>query len=136
MNISVNLWSVLIAAVAAMVVGYLWYGPLFGRRWMHYMGWTKESMAGKAQGMGGKYLLGFIGALVTAYVLAHFVVLLKVTSMAGAWQLAFWAWLGFFATRALSAMIWEGKPFGLYVLNVLHDLVALAVMAAVLVRWM
>ena len=136
MSISINLWSVLLAAVAAMVVGYLWYGPLFGRRWMHYMGWTKESMAGKAQGMGGKYLLGFIGALVMAYVLAHFVALLHIGSLRSAAKLATWVWLGFFATRALSSLIWEGKPFGLYVLNVLHDLVALAVMTSILVKWM
>jgi uncharacterized membrane protein YpjA len=31
----VNLWAVLVAAIATMVVGFLWYSPfLFARPWM------------------------------------------------------------------------------------------------------
>jgi Protein of unknown function (DUF1761) len=31
---NVNLWSVLVAAIATMVVGFLWYSPmLFARPW-------------------------------------------------------------------------------------------------------
>jgi len=35
----INLWSMLVAAIATMVVGFLWYSPLlFARPWMVAMG--------------------------------------------------------------------------------------------------
>lgn len=42
----VNLWSVLVAAIATMVVGFLWYSPLlFARPWMVAMGYDPEDKA-------------------------------------------------------------------------------------------
>ena len=34
----VNLLAVLAAGIVPMVVGALWYGPLFGKRWLELMG--------------------------------------------------------------------------------------------------
>lgn len=34
----VNWLAIVAAAVAAFVVGFLWYGPLFGKRWADAMG--------------------------------------------------------------------------------------------------
>lgn len=31
--------AVVLAAVVSMIVGWLWYGPLFGKQWMALMGW-------------------------------------------------------------------------------------------------
>ena len=43
---SVNLWSVLVAAVSTMVVGFLWYSPLlFARPWMVAMGYDPDDKA-------------------------------------------------------------------------------------------
>jgi uncharacterized SAM-binding protein YcdF (DUF218 family) len=43
---NVNLWSVLVAAIATMVVGFLWYSPLlFARPWMVAMGYDPEDKA-------------------------------------------------------------------------------------------
>ena len=40
---SVNLWSVLVAGIATMVLGFLWYSPLlFARPWMMAMGYDPE----------------------------------------------------------------------------------------------
>ncbi|HLD39833.1 MAG TPA: DUF1761 family protein, partial [Candidatus Nanoarchaeia archaeon] len=33
-----NYLAVLVAAIAAYVVGFLWYGPVFGKKWMALMG--------------------------------------------------------------------------------------------------
>lgn len=39
----INLWSVLTAAVATMVLGFLWYSPLlFAKPWMILMGYDPE----------------------------------------------------------------------------------------------
>ena len=42
----VNLWAVLVAAIATMVVGFLWYSPfLFARPWMLAMGYDPDNKA-------------------------------------------------------------------------------------------
>src|SRR5713226_4739613 len=43
---NINLWSVLAAAIATMVAGFLWYSPvLFARPWMVAMGYDPEDKA-------------------------------------------------------------------------------------------
>ena len=33
-----------LAALVPMVIGFVWYGPLFGKAWMKQMGFTEESL--------------------------------------------------------------------------------------------
>src|SRR3989344_3042591 len=136
MEVSINWLAVLIAAVVNMIVGSLWYGPIFGRAWKRMMGLTDESMKSMRlsamQAMAG----GFITAIVMAYVLAHFVAVNGVADMSGALELAFWIWLGFMATVTAGSFLWENKPFKLFVLNAAEQLVALVLMAMVMVMMM
>lgn len=39
---SINYLAVLIAAVASMIIGFLGYGPLFGKAWMRLMNFDKK----------------------------------------------------------------------------------------------
>lgn len=41
-----NFYIFFIAALIPMIIGILWYGPLFGKTWMKEMGFTKESLEG------------------------------------------------------------------------------------------
>jgi hypothetical protein len=145
MDISINYWAVLVCGVAYMVIGSLWYGPLFGRWWMKQMGYSAETMgkpmangmtAWKAMG------LGLLSALVMANVLAHEVFIwhdyagMLMSQAALALQVAFWLWLGFVATTQLGAVLWEGRSWKLFLFNASHALVALIAMAFILVYWM
>ena len=69
----VNLWSVLVAAVATMVLGFLWYSPLlFARPWMVAMGYDPDDKARieEMQKSAGKsYAISFVASLVSAFVL-------------------------------------------------------------------
>ena len=40
----VNLLAVLVAGIVPMIVGFLWYGPLFGKRWLALMETTAEEI--------------------------------------------------------------------------------------------
>ena len=33
-----------LAALVPMVIGFVWYGPLFGKTWMEEMGFTEASL--------------------------------------------------------------------------------------------
>ena len=133
----INYLAVLAAAFASIVLGFLWYGPLFGKQWISLMKFDKKKMEeAKKKGMGAKtWVLMIAGTLVTSYVLAHFVDYLDATNVAGALQAGFWIWLGFFAPVMLGMVLWEGKPWNLYFLIVAYHLVNLLVMASILALW-
>jgi hypothetical protein len=133
--VSINYLAVLVAAIVSFALGWIWYGPLFGNMWKGLMGFTDESMKNMKLSPTQAIAGGFVSSLVTAYVLAHFVGLLNVEGFQGACVLASWIWLGFLATNALGSYLWEGKPFKLFVLNAVEQLVAIHLMALVLVFW-
>lgn len=126
---AVNYVAVLVAAVVSMVFGFLWYGPLFGKTWIRLMG-VKE-MGNKSQ-MPRNYFILFVSSLVTAYVIADFIALTRMSTLTGVLGLAAWAWLGFQATLMIGSVLWEGKSWNLYCLNAAYWLVNLLVIAAVL----
>ena len=131
----VNFLAVVVAALASMVVGSLWYGPLFGKTWMQLMHLTQRDLvAAKKKGMTHNYILAFMGSLLTAYVLSWAVGSLGMGMKTGIF-IAFWVWLGFFAPQLISSVLWEGKSWKLYALKVTHALVMLLVMGAILGAW-
>lgn len=128
---SVNYLSILIATVASFMVGWLWYGPLFGKKWAKEMGIKMDK--NNKEGLGKLILLNFIGTLIMVYVLALFIKAFAITILPQALQLAFWLWLGFFAaTTLLGGVLWEGKSWCLYQINASYWLVNLGVAASVL----
>jgi hypothetical protein len=40
-----NFYIFFLAAIVPLVIGFVWYGPLFGNVWMKELGFTKESLA-------------------------------------------------------------------------------------------
>lgn len=134
-EILVNYWAVLCAALAGFVIGWIWYGPLFCKQWMKLAGITPASMKKMKMTPAKAMTFGFVSVLVTAYVLSHFVDLLSVTTWGGAAQFAFWAWLGLVAPVQFGVVLWEGKPFKLFLLNTAHNLVVLIVMSGILAVW-
>lgn len=137
MDISINSWAVLAAAIAHMAIGMIWYSPpVFGKLRMSYMGLTPQRMEElKKRGMGRIYCVSFVTAFLMSYVLAHFVKIWDVEDIGGALQLAFWLWLGFVATVSLGSVLWEGKSLKFYFLNIGYQFVAIFIMAVILAIW-
>jgi hypothetical protein len=137
MNIEVNYVAILVAGIASMVVGFLWYGPmLFGNVWMKLMGYTKESIEKEKTNMGKTYGISFVLALLTAYVLSHVMglsqnfyhydaVMTGVTS-------AFWMWLGFIMPVQATDVLFGNKKIKLFAVNTGYQLVSVIVMGIVL----
>jgi hypothetical protein len=102
---------------------------------MKMVGITPKSMKKMKLTPAKAMTIGFIAALVTAYVISHFVDLLSVTTFGGGAQFAFWAWLGLVAPVQLGVWLWEGREFKLFVMNTAHTLVSLIVMSGILAIW-
>jgi uncharacterized protein DUF1761 len=135
----INLWAVLVAAVATMVVGFLWYSPLlFARPWMRLMGYDPDDKA-KVQEMqksaGPSYGISFVASLVTAFVLAKIIDVTSVDSILYGMKVGFAVWLGFVATVQLTEVLFAKKPVKLYLINTGYQLVCYLAMGAILARW-
>lgn len=136
----VNLLAVLVAALASMVLGFLWYGPLFGKPWMAAMGFTKDSMdKAKAKGMTMNYVLMAVGSLVMAYVLSHVtsfaMAYMQVSGYMAGLSSGFWTWLGFILPVVMGDQLWGGKPWKLLPITAGYYLVSLMIMGAILASW-
>ncbi len=136
-NITVDYFSVFIAAVASFILGWIWHGPIFGKAWMKEMKFSEaDKKKAKEKGMGGALVWNFIGNFVTAYVLAHFIGFLGLSTFSEAFALAFWTWLGFFAAATLlNGVLWEGKSWKMFWIKAGYWIINLIVVAGILTKW-
>ncbi len=136
---NVNLWSVLAAAVATMVVGFLWYSPMmFARPWMVEMGYDPDDKA-KAEAMqkgaGKSFALSFIASLASAFVLAKVLQVAWVNTPLHGMKWGFAIWLGFVTTVQWTAMLFGKQSTRLYLINTGYQLVCYLAMGAILGVW-
>jgi len=104
----INVIGVLLGMLAFMVVGFLWYGPIFGKRWMTLNGFTEESM--KDVNMPVMMAKGLTNSLITAIGIAIVFNWVGVSSLMGAVHIAAVLWLFFSATTAMLSHIYEKQP--------------------------
>ena len=63
-------WAgVLVGVVASQIIGFLWYGPLFGKQWIAGLGKTPEEMSDRS-GLGAAVSVGVISSVVATIALA------------------------------------------------------------------
>ena len=93
----------------------------------------------KTKSMNQLYAMAFVGSLVMSYVLAHALVFassyLNVSGTQAGLMAGFWNWLGFIAPVTLGSVLWEGKPWKLWVLNNSYQLLTLLLMGVILATW-
>lgn len=130
---SASLLSVLIASVASMILGFLWYSPvLFGKAWMKLKGFTQASLKDAQKKMGPMYALSFIGAIVMAWVLSMVISLVGVIDPMEAARVAFWMWLGFVAPVQMTSVIFGDKKWKLFAIDTGYQLASLLAMAIII----
>ena len=137
--VDINYWAVLVAAIASMVVGFLWYGVFFKKPWMEMMGITSEGMSGGKMTANKAYAIQFVASLVMAYILSHTLTFamayLNTDGVNAGITTGFWNWLGFVVPVTLGIVLWENKSWKLWMINASHYLVSLVVMGVILSLW-
>ncbi len=123
-----------LAGFANVVIGMIWYHPkVFGGAWMRMSGIapvegypTWKMMVSAFFALLAGMLIAWVMSLV-GYALNEFV------DWISALELGFWCWLGFIAPTLLGTVLWERKPFTLYLINTSYWLVSFIAIALVLV---
>ncbi|BDZ39704.1 DUF1761 domain-containing protein [Microbacterium suwonense] len=133
----INYWAVLIATVASMIVGAIWYARgVMGARWAKL---ADVDLDKPSRGVLWPMITTVIVTFITAWVLAG--------ASSIAWHFYegsyFWAslvtavmlWAGFTAARLITHDAFEGRSTKLTTLNIAHELITVLVMAVVIGVW-
>ena len=139
-ELHLNYAAVAAAVIASFAFGALWYGPLFGKKWAELMGLKMEN----AKPAAWMFLLTLLGVFLTAYVIAHDVLIWRPS----VWGLGedqpdymygffagFFVWLGFYLPMLFGSVTWEGKPWKLFCLNATYHFLNLQIIAMILANW-
>jgi hypothetical protein len=134
-SVDVNWVTIIIATVVSFFFGWVWYGPLFGKAWLKGSGMSpKEAKKMHKEGMGGKMVWNLIGTAVTVYVLANVLTWAGVTAVADVFMLSLYLGVGFMgATTLLGEVLWKGRPWSFYLINLGYWILNLEIMGYVLV---
>jgi hypothetical protein len=113
----INVPAVLVCGVASLALGFLWYGPLFGKAWAGYTGWTEEKIKTiPAKRMAGTYLLTFLAALVTAFFLDVLTWGLGTSGVREGISLGLMTGIAFSAMAFATTHLFEHKPIALWLI--------------------
>ena len=140
--VQVNYLAILACGVASIVLGSIWYGPLFGKMWIKEMGWDKVDSSKQAEmkkGMYKSYSLSFIGSLIMAYVLSHALVFasayLQTEGISAGLTAGFWNWLGFIAPVTMGNVLWGNQSWKLWMVGNGYCLIQLLIFGMILSVW-
>lgn len=132
-NFGVNWIAIIVAAVVAIVIGFAYYSPqAMGNRWMAYLGTSRAQLGNpEPTGMGA----GVLASLVNAWVLSILALNLGATGIDGGFLLGVLCWFGFMATITAAEVAFLKQPWGLWLVNNLHNLIVQIVMAVIVTIW-
>lgn len=133
-----NYGAVVVCAIINMALGFLWYGPLFGKPWAKMMGYDmndKHKMKEMQKKAGPAYIAMFVTSLVTAYILTHFIAYAGAKTAIDGAATGFWAWLGFVVPSSLANNMFGGKKINLWFIDAGYYLASLLIFGAILASW-
>jgi hypothetical protein len=105
-TIDLNYWAIASGAVLSMIVGGIWYGPVFGKKWMEIIGFDpsdSEARKKMQKSAGPLYFVQFLLTLFQVLVLAH---LVADTDRAGGLERSLWIWAAFVIPTLAGAVMW------------------------------
>lgn len=130
-NFAVNYLAVLVAAIAAVLIGILYYGVAgFGDRLAKMNGTARSGPPSPMQ-----FAIGIAVSLVNAWVIAVLSLNLRATTLADGILLGVLVWIGFGATYKAAQVSFEGRSWGTWLLTGVHDLIVQVVVAAIVTIW-
>ncbi len=143
-DIDINWLAVIVATLANMVIGALWYSPLlFAKPWIAGVEKTigKEVFQALHQRMKSPqvaaktYGLALVTAFLMAYIMGLIVDYRPADTLGEGALVGLVVWLGFVATTSLYTVLFEGRSLRVYVITNAHILTAFVVSGAILGLW-
>src|SRR4051812_6358690 len=102
---TINIWLVLVAALANFIIGFLMHGPVAGKLWMKLANVTPTGNE-KFKDMIPQMIKNYVANVVFAYVLSVMLAYNGAGGAAAGMVFGFWVWLGFIVTSSSMDVIW------------------------------
>ena len=129
----INWLAVVVAVVAAQVLGFLWYGPLFGKQWMAAVGRTEEEV--RAEGPGAAIVVAVVASLFHAVALALILTTWDDVDLVSGIGAGLLASIGFAAISVVSNGMFEKRGKLLIGLYAGYLMLSITVMGAINGAW-
>ncbi len=103
----INIWAVLACAIFSMILGSIWFGPLFGKKWMEITGADPSDLAKRKEmqkNAGPLYAVQFVLSLFQAWVLAYYIA--GWPDISGVTN-SLWIWAGFVMPIVAGGSMWN-----------------------------
>lgn len=132
-----DILTIVLAAVATFIIGFLAHGPVAGKLWMRLAD-IHPTGNEKLADMVPQMLWNLLVNLVTASVLSGIIYIAFTSPIMGEklWYkgsiIAAWIWLGFIVTSSAIEVIWMGRKKSLWLFECVASLVSFLVMGAIL----
>jgi hypothetical protein len=128
----INWLALLVVTVVKFVLGFVWFGLIFGKQWQALSGVSEAAM--KA-GMVKAIVTDLVTTFILAFVLVHAIHYAGAASLGTGAAVGFFNWLGFVGTLTLASTVYEQRPLKLWVIGNAYQLLSLVIMGAVLAIW-
>jgi uncharacterized membrane protein len=128
-----NIFAALATGIASLVLGFIWYGPLFSELWMKEVG-LKEADLKSGPGVG--YLLAFVSSTFMGAVASFIMIRFSIVDLTEAAMFGLLFGLGFVATTFATNYIFAQKSIRLFLIDSGYQtlLVVIATVLATLIR--
>lgn len=128
----VNIVAVIIATIAAVAIGAIWFNApfAFNAIWLKGIGKTKEQVAAEASPI--SIVAAIVGGLVTALILSVFMDWMGVKTLVNGALVGLLCAVAFAPNLAFIKDLFEGRPRSLSVINAGQDIVILVVVGAII----
>ena len=133
--VSVNWLAVLVSTVATFMVGGLWYGAVFAKKWVAVHDFSEEAVASMAKKQGRNFGIFLVADFIMAVILSLVIVNLNVTSAVQGAGLGVLLWVGILMTQTAGRNAAFDKPLNAFMIETGHELAVMLVMGAILGGW-
>ena len=127
----VNWIAVIVGTVFNMILGTLWYGPLFGNLWLKLINKKKEEI----QSSPWMYVISLVAGFVAALALALIIEGFGVTTWYMGLVTGAVFWIGIGATATLNTSIFGEQKTGVWLLYAVYQLVVFGAEGVVFAVW-
>ena len=128
---AINWLAVLVVTAFNMVLGMLWYGPLFGKYWLKLIGKKRDEI----ESPGAAYIIPLVAAFISALALA---LIIESFALQTWWMGALagaLVWIGIGATALATNSVFEERSFGVWVLFCSYQLIVFIAAGILFIIW-
>lgn len=134
----INYLAILVCGILSMVVGFIWYGPLFGEKWLAIIGASADDLEKRKEMQkkaGPLYGIQLILALFQIFVLARFIA----SGESAGIITALWIWAAFVIPTLAGSSMWNNEDRRISISRFLiqggYQLVMFVIYSLVLSLW-